>query len=72
MESQATKNKRALTKKTFEVHFDLDNTNYEAVENIGSGAYGVVCSAKNKLNKEKVNKSSGLESNWLSGTSITS
>ena len=54
MESLAAKNKQALTRKTYEVSFDLSATNYEAVENIGSGAYGVVCSAINKATKDKV------------------
>ena len=36
------------------VHFDLDDTPYQAIETIGTGAYGVVCSATNTVTKKKV------------------
>jgi len=45
----AAVNFEALSKKSFEIKFDLTDTNYEAIENIGTGAYGVVCSAVNLL-----------------------
>ena len=50
----AKRNMLALKKKSFDIKFDLDGSNYQAIENIGTGAYGVVCSALNKLTKEKV------------------
>lgn len=42
-------NFEALNKKSLEIKFDLTGTNYQAIENIGTGAYGVVCSAQNLL-----------------------
>ena len=49
----AVRNFLALKKKSYDIKFDLENTDYEAIENIGSGAYGVVCSAVHKKTKEK-------------------
>uniref|UniRef100_A0A1I8IZB4 Mitogen-activated protein kinase n=1 Tax=Macrostomum lignano TaxID=282301 RepID=A0A1I8IZB4_9PLAT len=37
-----------------DVKFDLEGTPYVAIENIGAGAYGVVCSALDKTTNEKV------------------
>ncbi len=51
---QAVKNMLALKRKSFEIRFNLSGTNYKPIENIGTGAYGVVCSALNTLTKEKV------------------
>lgn len=48
------RNMELLKKRSFDVKFDLESTGYEAVENIGIGAYGVVCSAINKKTKQKV------------------
>ncbi|CAH1802119.1 unnamed protein product [Owenia fusiformis] len=50
----AIKNLLALKKKSLEVKINLDGTPYEPIENIGIGAYGVVCSAKHKKTKERV------------------
>ncbi|XP_013419265.1 mitogen-activated protein kinase 7 [Lingula anatina] len=47
-------NLAALRKKAYNIKFDLANTEYEPVENIGIGAYGVVCSAINRRTKDKV------------------
>ena len=44
----------ALKKKEYEIKFDLGDSNYEPVENIGTGAYGVVCSAVHRKTKQKV------------------
>ena len=52
--TQPLKNKQTITNKTFEIKFDLIDTPYEAVETIGSGAYGVVCSAISSKSKDKV------------------
>ncbi|ELU10585.1 hypothetical protein CAPTEDRAFT_53207, partial [Capitella teleta] len=52
--SQEAKNIQALKKKSFDIHFDLAGSRYEPVETIGSGAYGVVCSAMHRITKEKV------------------
>ena len=49
----AVRNFLALKKKSYDIKFDLENTDYEAIEKIGSGAYGVVCSAVHKKTKEK-------------------
>jgi len=51
----AARNFEALNTKSLEIRFDLAGTDYVAVENIGTGAYGVVCSAINRrLNGERV------------------
>jgi mitogen-activated protein kinase 7 len=44
----------ALKKRAFDVKFDLDDTSYEALENIGIGAYGVVCSAVHRKTRDHV------------------
>ena len=52
----AIRNFLALKKKSYAVKFDLDGTGYSPVENIGAGAYGVVCSAiQKKTNKLMLN-----------------
>lgn len=43
-----------VQKKSLDVKFDLTNTNYQAVENIGIGAYGVVCSAIHRKSQDRV------------------
>ena len=43
-----------MKKKQFEVHFELEKTNYDPIEKIGTGAYGVVCSAKHKITNDSV------------------
>jgi mitogen-activated protein kinase 7 len=48
-QQMAATNLEALNKKSLEIKFDLQGTNYQAIENIGTGAYGVVCSAANLL-----------------------
>ena len=54
-QGDATKrNMAALKKKSYEIKFELDGTNYIPIENIGSGAYGVVCSAIHKKTNDKV------------------
>jgi len=50
----AMRNYLALKKKSYAVKFNLENTDYTAIENIGTGAYGVVCSAINNRTKQKV------------------
>ena len=50
----AQQNLLALKNKSFDIKFDLRNSNYKAIENIGTGAYGVVCSAEHILSKKKV------------------
>ncbi|XP_022107362.1 mitogen-activated protein kinase 7-like isoform X2 [Acanthaster planci] len=54
MQQAATKNLRAFKTKCLDVYFDLDNSEYRAIQNIGTGAYGVVCSAVHKKSSEKV------------------
>ncbi|XP_064647834.1 mitogen-activated protein kinase 7-like [Lineus longissimus] len=48
------KNLLALKKRSLDVKFNLNNTDYTPIENIGSGAYGVVCCAQHKKTKDKV------------------
>ena len=48
------KNLQVLKRKSYDVKFDLDGTEYTAIETIGSGAYGVVCSAVHHKSKVKV------------------
>ncbi|KAK3084737.1 hypothetical protein FSP39_018160 [Pinctada imbricata] len=43
-----------MKKKAYEVKFDLEGTNYLPIENIGIGAYGVVCSAVHNKSKDRV------------------
>jgi len=45
---------RELQRKSFEVSFDLSGTGYIACKNIGSGTYGIVCSAVNSQTGERV------------------
>ena len=40
--------------KAYEVKFDLSDTSYLPIENIGIGAYGVVCSAVHNKSKDRV------------------
>ena len=53
-QSQAYKNILALRKKAFSVKFSIESDDYTLLENIGSGAYGVVCSAIHKRTNDKV------------------
>ncbi|XP_041349154.1 mitogen-activated protein kinase 7-like [Gigantopelta aegis] len=46
--------RKNLEKRSLNVKFDLENTDYKALENIGIGAYGVVCSAIHKKTNDKV------------------
>ncbi|XP_074640952.1 uncharacterized protein LOC141898768 [Tubulanus polymorphus] len=48
------KNLIALKKRSLDIKFNLQETDYIPVENIGAGAYGVVCSAIHKRTKKKV------------------
>lgn len=50
----AVQNFLALKQKEFEITFNLSNSCYDPVENVGTGAYGVVCSAVHKKTKVKV------------------
>ena len=50
----AAKNRQALEKKSFDIKFELGSSPYDPIENIGIGAYGVVCSAMHRKTKEKV------------------
>lgn len=43
--NKAEKNLAILHQKQLEIEFKLENTPYKPVQNIGTGAYGVVCSA---------------------------
>ncbi|XP_077995584.1 uncharacterized protein LOC144449050 [Glandiceps talaboti] len=54
MQDTALRNLQALSKRSLDVNFDLVNTKYKPIENIGTGAYGVVCSAVNKKTGQKV------------------
>ncbi|MCP9263645.1 Mitogen-activated protein kinase [Dirofilaria immitis] len=44
----------AYMQQLLDVKFNLDNTPYKSIENIGTGAYGVVCKACNQQNGQKV------------------
>lgn len=46
--------RQSLAKRSFNVKFDLEGSNYKPIENIGAGAYGVVCSAVHNKTKERV------------------
>lgn len=46
--------KKNLAKRTFSVKFDLQDTDYKPIENIGIGAYGVVCSATHRKTQDRV------------------
>ncbi|XP_071945451.1 uncharacterized protein [Antedon mediterranea] len=56
MQQQDTAVKNSITFKSrcLDVNFDLEDTDYKPIENIGTGAYGVVCSAINKNSGIKV------------------
>ncbi|XP_070573103.1 mitogen-activated protein kinase 7-like [Ptychodera flava] len=54
MQEATLKNLQTLSRRSLDVSFDLVNTKYRPIENIGTGAYGVVCSAFNKKTGEKV------------------
>ena len=43
-----------LNKESFNIKFNLSNTKYDPLENIGTGAYGIVCKALNRKTKEIV------------------
>lgn len=43
-----------LKTRSFDIKFDLENTDYKRIENIGTGAYGVVCSAIHKKTGDRV------------------
>ena len=53
---KATRNMTTFLSRMNNVTFDLDNTDYRPIKNIGSGAYGVVCSAEHKVTGDKVNR----------------
>ncbi|EFO23440.2 CMGC/MAPK protein kinase [Loa loa] len=44
----------AYMEQLLDVKFNLDNTPYKSIENIGTGAYGVVCKAYDQQNGKKV------------------
>ena len=46
--------RKNLEKRSLNVKFDLENTYYKPLENIGIGAYGVVCSAIHEKTNDKV------------------
>ncbi|XP_053375932.1 mitogen-activated protein kinase 7-like [Mercenaria mercenaria] len=48
------KNLAHLRRRAFDIKFDLDTTSYQPVENIGIGAYGVVCSAIHMKTNDRV------------------
>jgi mitogen-activated protein kinase 7 len=52
---QEQKNLQALHDKSFNIKFELTDSSYKPIENIGTGAYGVVCSAVHILSNTKVN-----------------
>lgn len=52
--SQHDKNLEFLQAHKMNVKFNLDGTVYKPIENIGTGAYGVVCSALNTSTGAKV------------------
>lgn len=57
MAGQSSKDEKMLkffNEKRMQVKFDLDGTPYKPLENIGTGAYGVVCSAVDVRNERKV------------------
>lgn len=43
-----------FNEQSYNIRFDLTGTDYHALENIGTGAYGVVCSALNTKTNSKV------------------
>eukprot|EP00057_Strongylocentrotus_purpuratus_P017287 XP_011671761.1 PREDICTED: mitogen-activated protein kinase 7 [Strongylocentrotus purpuratus] len=54
MQQAASRSLLAFKGRCMDVKFDIANSNYKPLEKIGTGAYGVVCSAINKKNGEKV------------------
>ncbi|XP_050408899.1 mitogen-activated protein kinase 7 [Patella vulgata] len=46
--------RKHMEKRSLDVKFDLEGTKYKPIENIGIGAYGVVCSAIHKKSKDRV------------------
>ena len=53
-QSELERNRQILARKSLDVKFDLDGSAYKAIENIGIGAYGVVCSAIHNKSRDKV------------------
>ena len=43
-----------IRSKAFDIKYDLENSDYDPIERIGAGAYGVVCSAIHKKTQDKV------------------
>ena len=54
--SKAAHNMNTFLSHMNNVTFDLKNTDYRPIKNIGSGAYGVVCSAEHKVTGDKVSR----------------
>ncbi|XP_071486799.1 uncharacterized protein [Diadema antillarum] len=54
MQQAAARSLLAFRGRCMDVNFDIGNSNYKPLEKIGTGAYGVVCSAVSKKNGEKV------------------
>lgn len=48
------KNLAILKRRALDVKFDIDTTQYKQLENIGIGAYGVVCAAIHKKENDRV------------------
>lgn len=46
--------RRNLAKRSLDVKFDLQGSDYKPIENIGIGAYGVVCSAVHTKSGDRV------------------
>lgn len=46
--------RQSLAKRSLDVKFDLQDTDYKPIENIGIGAYGVVCSAIHTKSGDRV------------------
>ena len=46
--------RQSLARRSLDVKFELEGSNYKPIENIGIGAYGVVCSAIHSKSGEKV------------------
>ncbi|KAH9515024.1 hypothetical protein Btru_021696 [Bulinus truncatus] len=46
--------RKSIAKRSLDVKFDLSDTDYKPIENIGIGAYGVVCSAIHKKSSDRV------------------
>ena len=52
--SDLEKIRRSLAKRSLDVKFDLKGSDYKPIENIGIGAYGVVCSAIHTKSSDRV------------------